>query len=310
MEFLLIFQFNFVYFSLSNECREEQRKDSISLDNTTVTNMRTFHSSCTSYALIDEEPQCSFISSLTAQEKSMQNEISKNEPAMIDASDESCELKEADMNRFEVAINLTAVDQCDIADNSTAECCSSNGPNVSLNKRANEQISKRRSKRKNVIEDDSDLSNPCKKRRVEVELPPVQVGKVRKYKQRSKMEFKCDLCKYTGRDNWYLKRHIDSVHKNLKPFKCEICLKEFKREEYLKQHAFMHQTHLRFKCQNCSRRFDTYEEKVSHLTICIKRRFECYLCPLKTIYKTTLERHFRLKHIGNNPLCSLCLKQK
>lgn len=227
------------------------------MEDTIATNLQTFHSSQHSYKLLNnKETERSFCISLAAQQ--------------------------------ETSINLTPVDP-DLID-LTAESDASNSQNASLNAEANDQKSVRRSKRKNTIESDSDSSNSCKKRRVEVGSVPVRVGK----RERKKCPY--PLCTVAPKDAWHLKRHMKTRHGNLRPYKCEICSVGFNREDRLKRHTLEHKTLLNFKCLGCPRRFETNEDKVSHQTRCIKRQLQCYMCGYKTIFKPELENHIHIKH--------------
>jgi uncharacterized Zn-finger protein len=53
-------------------------------------------------------------------------------------------------------------------------------------------------------------------------------------------KFKCvyNECDFSSANSHYLKRHINSVHKNLKPFECHYkeCDKNYSRKSYLNQH--------------------------------------------------------------------------
>lgn len=191
-----------------HERREEERKDLKGLEDTIATNLKTFHSLQHSYKLLNnKETERSFCISLADQQ--------------------------------ETSIYLSPVDP-DIIE-LTAESDASNSPNARLNAEANDQISVKRSKHKNTIESDSDFSNSCKKRRVEVGSAPVRVGK------RERKQCPYHGCEAAPRDAWHLRRHINSVHRNLRPFKCKICSKTFKQKDHLKKHACTHQTHLNFK---------------------------------------------------------------
>lgn len=227
--------------------------------------------------------------SLDASEERMQNEISNNEPDVIGLSDDSY---------------LPAV-HVDLSD---VEFSASNSPDASSNEGATEQTSVQRSKRKNTSEDNSDSENSRKNRRVKDRSASVRVGKDGKHS--SKNLLKCDypLCTYIAIDNFRLKRHM-LTHSNVKPYKCEICPKEFTRKDRLKEHAEIHKRHLNFKCLKCTRRFETHEDRVSHETKCIKKRFECYVCPYSSIRSAQLVTHFHKIHIGVKKLkCLHCLK--
>lgn len=222
------------------------------------------------------EEENTILNGFTAQEETMQNEVSEDMPAVIVGSDDSFEHIEAEVNSCEESINLTPVDP-DIVD-STAECDASNSPNAILNAEANDQKSVRRLKRKSTSDDNLDSGNSSKRRRFKVGSAPLWVGKDGEPMRRSRVKkLKCEypLCNYEGRDNYHLNRHINSRHSNVRPFKCEICSEGFKREDHLKRHALI-----------CSRRFKTHE-KLSHQTNCTKKNISM---PIYSIKEGTLSR--------------------
>ena len=55
-------------------------------------------------------------------------------------------------------------------------------------------------------------------------------------KSDSKRRFKCPECEYTTDNRSHLRRHVVTVHSDIKPFKCYVCEKEFARGEKCKYH--------------------------------------------------------------------------
>jgi uncharacterized Zn-finger protein len=55
--------------------------------------------------------------------------------------------------------------------------------------------------------------------------------------------FKCDSCVKAFRRSEHLKRHIRSVHSNIRPFPCKFCDKKFSRSDNLAQHLRTHNKH-------------------------------------------------------------------
>lgn len=55
--------------------------------------------------------------------------------------------------------------------------------------------------------------------------------------------FKCDDCPKAFRRSEHLKRHIRSVHSNIRPFPCKFCDKKFSRSDNLAQHLRTHNRH-------------------------------------------------------------------
>jgi uncharacterized Zn-finger protein len=52
--------------------------------------------------------------------------------------------------------------------------------------------------------------------------------------------FKCDSCPKAFRRSEHLKRHVRSVHSNVRPFPCKFCEKKFSRSDNLAQHLRTH----------------------------------------------------------------------
>ena len=79
--------------------------------------------------------------------------------------------------------------------------------------------------------------------------------------------YRCTQCSYKTVHREHFQRHVDSVHKNIRPFLCDICGRRFKRRDALLQHAMVHgdqsntarwsNTH---RCSVCHR---TFRSKVS-----------------------------------------------
>lgn len=55
--------------------------------------------------------------------------------------------------------------------------------------------------------------------------------------------FKCNSCTKAFRRSEHLKRHVRSVHSNVRPFPCKFCEKKFSRSDNLAQHLRTHNKH-------------------------------------------------------------------
>lgn len=55
--------------------------------------------------------------------------------------------------------------------------------------------------------------------------------------------FRCDSCPKAFRRSEHLKRHVRSVHSNVRPFPCKFCEKKFSRSDNLAQHLRTHTKH-------------------------------------------------------------------
>lgn len=79
-------------------------------------------------------------------------------------------------------------------------------------------------------------------------------------------------CHHCGKSFWglaNLNRHIDTIHKGLKPFQCNLCSKRFTQKTCLDGHMPIHTGERKFKCPECPELFKNRNEiirhKISHL---------------------------------------------
>jgi KRAB domain-containing zinc finger protein len=49
-------------------------------------------------------------------------------------------------------------------------------------------------------------------------------------------EFKCNICDYETAQSYNLKKHIDSIHKRIKPYECNMCEFETAHKPHLRKH--------------------------------------------------------------------------
>ena len=79
--------------------------------------------------------------------------------------------------------------------------------------------------------------------------------------------YRCTRCSYETTQREHFRRHVDSVHNNMRPFLCDICGRRFKRHDGLQQHSPVHsvdQSNTRgivHRCTVCQR---TFRSKVRH----------------------------------------------
>jgi len=52
--------------------------------------------------------------------------------------------------------------------------------------------------------------------------------------------YQCTQCAYKTVHREHFRRHVDSVHKNVRPFLCDVCGRRFKRHDALLQHRVVH----------------------------------------------------------------------
>ena len=62
--------------------------------------------------------------------------------------------------------------------------------------------------------------------------------------------FKCDLCAYSARTSWHLKRH-KLIHTGEKPYMCDLCDYSASQSGDLKTHTLIHTGEKPYKCDVC-----------------------------------------------------------
>ena len=118
---------------------------------------------------------------------------------------------------------------------------------------------------------------------------------------REENSFTCEDCgtNIIGKNNF--QRHINAVHKNIRPFPCEFegCNQIFKTKAHLDVHATIH-TGKRFSCPQCS---STFSHR-SALSVHIKDKhsqdspltYDCDICEKSFSNKQNLKRHKKDVH--------------
>ena len=67
-----------------------------------------------------------------------------------------------------------------------------------------------------------------------------------------KKQFTCDICAYSCAEKGNLKKHVISVHEEIKPFTCKICGYDSSQKSVLKRHfESVHEKVKPFKCGIC-----------------------------------------------------------
>ena len=77
--------------------------------------------------------------------------------------------------------------------------------------------------------------------------------------------YHCTKCSYETTQREHFRRHVDSVHNNVRPFLCDTCGRRFKRHVALQQHSLVHgtdQSQTSFNNHQCSICHRTFRSKV------------------------------------------------
>ena len=93
--------------------------------------------------------------------------------------------------------------------------------------------------------------------------------------------FKCESCTYRSDQKVNLRRHINTVHENLRRFKCTECSRAFNQKNNLQRHVLsVHQDVKGFKCDKCSYESDQKVNLQRHINSIHEklRPFKCSEC--------------------------------
>ncbi|XP_031633800.1 zinc finger protein 782-like [Contarinia nasturtii] len=94
---------------------------------------------------------------------------------------------------------------------------------------------------------------------------------------RSKKQFKCQLCEYSSDLKWNIKLHM-RTHTSEKPYQCDICRKGFTTLQNMKKHKMTHTKEIPFHCRGCFTGFSLMTDQKAHEKVCSYRRYECHIC--------------------------------
>mmetsp|Transcript_10983 Transcript_10983/g.33690 ORF Transcript_10983/g.33690 Transcript_10983/m.33690 type:complete len:390 (+) Transcript_10983:210-1379(+) len=105
----------------------------------------------------------------------------------------------------------------------------------------------------------------------------------------------CPECDKSFTRAYYLRRHIDSVHKGIKPFKCEICGKSFSQKGHLNEHVRGRHSTDTLRCGVCSHTFGSKSKLSRHVRAVHEniRMHVCELCNKAFKEKSHLDKHYR-----------------
>lgn len=106
----------------------------------------------------------------------------------------------------------------------------------------------------------------------------------------------CEICGLSYLQSSHLKKHMDTVHLNIKPHVCSICGHAFPFEFNLKQHELTHKEK-GFKCDVCDKAFTLESSLLSHMRVHTgEKPFQCHLCEKVFTNKGNLKSHVE-KHL-------------
>ena len=121
-------------------------------------------------------------------------------------------------------------------------------------------------------------------------------------------------CYYCSKDigKYSLKRHIESVHFNIRRYVCNICDKAYECLKGLKEHErnqHLNQPIKKWKCEVCGSLFKKRAFLLTHELIHSRDELKCDQCGKDFNQLTNLQQHVRLVHDKLRYPCSECHKE-
>ena len=139
----------------------------------------------------------------------------------------------------------------------------------------------------------------------------IPLKRKRIFKNKNQDEFICNYCEALSFSKKVdLKKHVDAVHKNLKPNKCEICDTSFSHKGHLKRHVdAVHKNLKPHKCEICDKSFSLKKDLKQHVDGVHKnlKSHKCEICELSFSQKSSLKKHVDGVHKNLKPhKCEFC----
>ncbi|XP_017040078.2 zinc finger protein 184 [Drosophila ficusphila] len=116
----------------------------------------------------------------------------------------------------------------------------------------------------------------------------------------------CPHCEKRFTTPGTLKRHIDAVHKQIKPYICDICGKSFNYVTGLKDHKLVHTEECPFECSVCQRRFKNKARLNIHLDTHSDKGYDCTICGVKLKTRRTFNKHKLVHSDERQYKCDVC----
>ena len=111
--------------------------------------------------------------------------------------------------------------------------------------------------------------------------------------------FKCSICAIKLKSKYYVQRHIEVAHNNIKDFDCYICAKKFWLNINLQSHIkTVHENSRNFECSICNKKFGQKAGLRRHIKVVHDniKDFECSDCGKKFGLNINLQRKIKTIH--------------
>ncbi|XP_014229950.1 zinc finger protein 182-like [Trichogramma pretiosum] len=118
-------------------------------------------------------------------------------------------------------------------------------------------------------------------------------GKIFKRGTQTKTTHRYNLSQKTHERKEGLKRHINTIHKNIRSYECGIRHKSYSRKDTLKSHIITHNRSKLLECHICHKSFGRKGNLRTHINAVHigSKPFECETCHKSFVFKSGLKIH-------------------
>ncbi|XP_022210652.2 zinc finger protein weckle [Drosophila obscura] len=137
-------------------------------------------------------------------------------------------------------------------------------------------------------------------------VPQLQTHQRSHLPAKDKADNSCPHCAKLFTTPGTLKRHIEGIHKQMKPYICDICAKSFNFLAALNDHKLVHTDECPFECPICHRGFKNKARLRVHADTHSATIYECKICGLKLKTRRTFNKHKIVHSDKRQYKCELC----
>ncbi|XP_060570570.1 zinc finger protein 37-like [Ruditapes philippinarum] len=129
----------------------------------------------------------------------------------------------------------------------------------------------------------------------------------RDHQSSCKVTNQCQVCGVCLSTKSGLKKHIESIHMNVRNYQCSTCPYSAKCSQRLKEHELSHRSDHQFFCDKCTFTCVQKYQLKSHMrTHTGEKPYKCSQCKFAAAWNVQLKEHVKVHGMENTVACSHC----